>query len=75
MVATAPLALQGRSSMQRPARVPHAGGVLGVPPLRLESHQGTGKVDQRQVGEKFLELSDGQRRKPCPAWLECLQPR
>lgn len=74
MVATAPLALQGPSSMQRPARVPHAGGVLGVPPLSLESHQGTGKVDQRQVGE-FLELSDGQGRKPCLAWLECLQPR
>lgn len=39
----------------------------GHGPFGPASHQGTDKVDQRQVGEKPLELSNSQGGKPCPA--------
>lgn len=47
----------------------------GHTPSGPGSHGRAGGLDQRRVGKKSLELSEGPGGKPCPAWLECLQPR
>lgn len=41
------------------------GECLVYPLLASASYEGTGRVDQRQVGEKSLQLSDGQGGNVC----------